>query len=234
MRTVSPPFRRAMVSLPPPLGGAQAADIVPATRRVEHGPVAKDEAEREESLRGDAVVVVPLPRSGDVAGRAVADAAEDRALERHRFSEPPLEGGAERDGRARDTEDLRGYVVIAAVKSPYPSIGVARFVFTSEEEAADHDVLEGVVCVADSHDLKVEVIEGARIAIARLPREPIGHGEVHSRILPADGAQSALVIQAVVQINAEPQAPEGGRIIAREHGREALAEDEAVQAGGRR
>ena len=136
--------------VPPRLGGAQAADIVPASRRVEHGLVVKDEAEREESLRGDAVVVVPFPRSGDVAGRAVADAAEDRALERHRLSEPPLEGGAERGGRARDTEDLRRYVVIAAVKSPYPSIGVARFVFLSEEEAADHDVLEGVVCVADS------------------------------------------------------------------------------------
>ena len=52
-----------MVSLPPPLGGTQAADIVPATRRVKHGPVAKDEAEREESLRGHAVVVVPFPLS---------------------------------------------------------------------------------------------------------------------------------------------------------------------------
>ncbi len=59
MRTVSPVSRRPMVSSPPRLGGAQAGDIVHATRRVEHGLVAKDEAEREESLRGEAVVVVP-------------------------------------------------------------------------------------------------------------------------------------------------------------------------------
>jgi hypothetical protein len=45
---------------------------------------------------------------------------------------------------------VRRYVVIAAVKSPYPSIGVARFVFLSEEEAADHDVLDRVICGAEA------------------------------------------------------------------------------------
>ena len=94
--------------------GARAADIVLTPRQIEHGRLAEDEAEREQSLRGVAVVVVAYTRCGvahgcDGAGCSETDAAEERTLERHRVREPPLGGGAEREGRARDTEGRRRY-----------------------------------------------------------------------------------------------------------------------------
>ena len=79
---------------------AHASLIIRASCKVEHGPVAKDETEREEPLRGDAVVVVALTHWGDITGRGIADAAEGRALERYRSREPPLKGSTERGGGA--------------------------------------------------------------------------------------------------------------------------------------
>src|SRR5579863_8910620 len=91
---------------------AHSADVVLAPRKVEHGHLAEDEAEREESLRGGAEVVVAYthdivthPLGG--AGGSEADAAEGRTLERYRAREPPLGGGAEGKGRARDAKGLR-------------------------------------------------------------------------------------------------------------------------------
>ena len=59
-----------MVSLPPGSSPTHAGHIIRASCQVEHGPVAKDEAEREEPLRGDAVVVVAFTHLGDITGRA--------------------------------------------------------------------------------------------------------------------------------------------------------------------
>ncbi|MGA2527354.1 MAG: hypothetical protein ABSF79_12190 [Smithellaceae bacterium] len=69
-------------------------------------------------------MVVAVTHLGDITGRGIADAAEGRALERYRSREPPLKGSAKRDGRAGDPEDMQRYVVIAAVETPYPAIGV--------------------------------------------------------------------------------------------------------------
>ena len=47
----------------PRLGGPYAADIVLMRCHVEHGPVAEDETEFEEPLRGGAVVIVAFTTS---------------------------------------------------------------------------------------------------------------------------------------------------------------------------
>ena len=62
------------------LGAASATYIIRTSCHVEHGPIAEDESECKEPLRVDTIVVVALTHSGGSAGRAVADAAEDRAL----------------------------------------------------------------------------------------------------------------------------------------------------------
>ena len=90
-------------------------------------------------------MVVAVTHLGDITGRGIADTGEGRALERYRSREPPLKGSAERNGRAGDPEDVRRYVVIAAIEAPDSAIGIAYLVFISEEEAADHDVSERVI-----------------------------------------------------------------------------------------
>ncbi len=77
-----------------------ASQIIRASCQVEHGFVAKDEAECEESLWGDAVVIVAVTHLGDITGCSVTDPPEDRALERYRWREPPLIGSTEREGGA--------------------------------------------------------------------------------------------------------------------------------------
>ncbi len=78
---------------------------------------------------------------------------------------------------------MRRYIVIAAIEAPYPAIGIAGLVVLSEEEAADHDVIKRVICVAEAGEFKMEVVERTRVAIAGLPGEPVGHGEVRGRLV---------------------------------------------------
>src|SRR3990172_10302608 len=124
------------------LGGTEAADIVLASRQVEHGLVAEDQTGREKPLRCPAVMVVAVLAGADGAACAVSDSAERRALECDRTREPPLAGGTEGKGRAGDAENLRRDVVEAPIKAPHPAIVVACLVFLSEEEATGHDVFE--------------------------------------------------------------------------------------------
>ena len=64
--------------LPPPwVITTHAGQIIPASCQVEHGSVAKDETEPEETLRGDAVVVVAFTNLSDITGRSVTDTPED-------------------------------------------------------------------------------------------------------------------------------------------------------------
>ena len=77
-----------------------ASQIIRTSCQVEHGFVAKDEVKCDESLWGDAIVVVAVTHLGDIAGCSVTDSPEDRALERYRWREPPLIGSAEREGGA--------------------------------------------------------------------------------------------------------------------------------------
>ena len=93
--------------------------------------------------------------------------AEGRALERRRSREPPLGGGTEREGSARNAKDLRRHVIIAPVKAPHPAIGVAHRVVRSDEKAAAHDTLENIGGGGD--ELKVEVVERTRVARGGLP-----------------------------------------------------------------
>src|SRR6185369_14140028 len=92
--------------------GATAArtdrgDVVLPSRRLQHRAVAEDDAQADQRLRHDAIVIVALRLIGDGPGRAEADAGERGGLERDRAREPPLADAAERDGRVGDPEDLR-------------------------------------------------------------------------------------------------------------------------------
>src|SRR5512143_1234863 len=108
------------------LGGTESADEVLASRHVEHGLVAEDQAGRKKPLRRPAVMVVAFLDGVDDTPRAISDSTECRSLERNRTCEPPLAGGAEGKGRAGDAEDLRRDVVEAAVQAPHSAIVVAR------------------------------------------------------------------------------------------------------------
>ena len=80
----------------------------------------------------------------------------------------------------------------------------------------------------------MEVVEGALVAIAGFPGEPVGHGEVSRGLGPIHGFSDALVRLVLGQARAESQAREDGRVVAHPHGLEPVAEGETVDAGGRR
>ena len=126
-------------------------------------------------------MIVAFTRAVDRASRAVADAAEGRALEGHCARKPPLAGGTEVEGRVRNAEDLRRDVVVGPVEAPHPAIGVACFVRRSDKEAPGDDVLEGVG--GGGGELEIEVIERACVAIAGLPGQPVGQLEVCVRLI---------------------------------------------------
>ena len=93
-------FRSAM------LGGGHAAHVVVTQRQIEGRPVAGYEAVGDKHLRRQPVVVVARAGSVYRAGGAVADAREQRALERARSGQSLLQRRAERERRAY-TKDLR-------------------------------------------------------------------------------------------------------------------------------
>ncbi|MGA2527355.1 MAG: hypothetical protein ABSF79_12195 [Smithellaceae bacterium] len=109
---------------------------------------------------------------------------------------------------------------------------MACLVFLSEEKAADHDVSERVIRGADAGKFKIEVVERTRIAIAGLPGEPIGHGEVRAHLVLFDGARAALVAHVRILTYAEPQAPESGRIMSRKHGFELASKGKKADPRG--
>src|SRR5664280_770122 len=78
----------------------------------------------------------------------------------------------------------------------------------------------------------MEVVKRTRITIARLPGEPIGHGEVEGRLVLFDGFRTALVAHVRILTYAEPQAPEGGRIMAGEYGLEPISKGKTVDPRG--
>src|SRR5450759_4456277 len=78
----------------------------------------------------------------------------------------------------------------------------------------------------------MEVVKRTRIAIAGLPGEPIGHGEVRGRLVLFDGFRTALVAHVRILTYAELQAPEGGRIMARKHGLEPVSKGKTVDPRG--
>src|SRR5512141_847832 len=155
------------------LGGTESADVVFASRHIEHGLVAEDQAGRKKPLRRPAIVVVAFLDGVDDAPCAVSDSAERRALECNRTCEPPLAGGSNGKGCAGDAEDLRRDVVEAPVEPPHSAKVVAGLVFLSEEEATGHEVFEGVPA-GDDGELEVEVVERPIIGVTVFPGEPIG------------------------------------------------------------
>src|SRR5205823_3895912 len=122
-------------------------------------------------------------------------------------------------------------VIVAAVQAPYPSIRVARRVVCPEEKAAGRDGLKGVG--AGGLELEIEVVEGTLVAITGLPREPVGDGEICGPFVLSNAAREARRVRQRVQARAEFEPREDGRGSAREHVVKPVAEDEAVEAGGR-
>ena len=210
------------------LGGSQAADVVLLRRHIKHGHVAEDETEFKEPLRGGAIVIVAFSRAVGGARRAVADAAEGRALERHRMRKPPLGGRTEVEGRARNAEDLRRNVVVGPEEAPHPAIRVACSIRRADKKAPDDDVLEGVG--GGCSELKIEVIEWAAVAIAGLPGQPIGQLEICDRLILFE-VRGGWAGQVRIQGRAELKSRGDSRSMAREHGVEPVAEHEAVEAG---
>src|SRR5262249_654656 len=90
------------------------------SRPVKRVLVSQYEPQSKKRLRRDAVVVVPVggidPAHG-TDGR-VSHAQHGRPLECDRIGEPFLAGRPERERRGRDAEELRGDIVVAAVKTP--------------------------------------------------------------------------------------------------------------------
>ena len=79
---------------------ARAGDIVATRIQLEGGSVAKEEAKGEESLRGNAVVVVPITLcGGGRPGGTETDTSKDRTLQRNTGAHPVLTGRAKREGR---------------------------------------------------------------------------------------------------------------------------------------
>src|SRR6266852_1225615 len=217
--------------------GAQADDPVLAALRLEHRPLAEDEAEAEERLRNHPVSVVTFRAVTDGAGGAEANAEEGRALEGDRGRQPPLADGAERDIRGRDAEDPRRQVLVAAEEPPHPPEIVAQLVFRTGEETANREVLDGVdraACVGHRRELEEEEVERALVLIPGLPGKPIDHVVVEASLLLVNSGREARGGRFRGEGEAEPQANEDFRIAARENGLEPVAEDETVEGGGRR
>src|SRR5882672_4034219 len=66
-----------------PATRARAGHIELASRRLEHRPIAVDETQPGEDLRGYPIVIVAFGAVGDRAGGAESDTAEGRALQCH-------------------------------------------------------------------------------------------------------------------------------------------------------
>ena len=91
---------------------------------------------------------------------------------------------------------------------------------------------KGLAALPRRGEFKMEVVERTRVPIAGLPGEPVGQDEVPGRLGLGIGAGDALVGQVRIQTCAEPQAPEDGRIMARKHGLEPVAEGKAIETHG--
>ena len=216
---------------------ADADDPVLPPLRLEHRQVAHDEAQAEERLRDHAIAVVALGPVADGAGRAEPEADEGRALQRQRARQPPLGDGAERQVRRRHAEDLRRQVLVAAEEPPEPAVVVAQLVAVADEQAADRDVLDGVggrARVGHRGELEEEEVERARVLVAGLAGQPVGHVEVQASVLLPDDGRQVRVGHARGESGAQPQADIDGGIAARKDRLEPLAEDEAVEAEARR
>ena len=220
--------------------GARPTDVIITRREIEHGPVAEDEAEGEQPLGRRTIVVVAQavgPRNG--AGGAEADAGQGRSLHGHVAREPPLFGRPERDGGRGDAKNRRSNVIVTAVEPPDAPVVVPDLVVRPVKEAAHHDILDKVAPVRTGlgGEFEREVIKGSVVGITRLARESVGEGKVQDCLfLFPVGVGGPFVEQEVVRLDeiradAPAQAHEGRRVMAREHGLEAVAKHEAVEAG---
>ena len=72
------------VVVPGSIAGTDVADEVLARGRIERSSVAKNQAQRNQPLRGKAVVIVVLRRGVDGSDRCVAGTRKDAALKRDR------------------------------------------------------------------------------------------------------------------------------------------------------
>ncbi len=122
-------------------------------------------------------------------------------------------------------------------KTPHtPAEVVAQGVAASAEEPANRHVLDGVGDVArvgDRGELEVEVVERALVLVAGLAGKPVGDRVVRGALL-ALHVLADVVVHVVGERGPESRADEDLRVAAREDRVEPVAEDEPVEAGGRR
>jgi hypothetical protein len=135
-----------------------------------------------------------------------------------------------REGRTRDPEDLRRNIVVGSVEAPDPAIRVAHGIRGSDKKTTSDDVLEGVG--GGSGEFEVKIIKRPCIAVTRLPGHPIGNSEICDRLILFE-VRGGWADQMRVHTRAKLKPRGDGRSVARKHGVEPVAEDEAVEAGGR-
>jgi len=87
------------------------------------------------------------------------------------------------------------------------------------------------VLAGDGGEFEVEVVERAVVGVAVFPGKPVGEGVVCGHLLLVDvvGCDAGHLIG---KARAEPQAREGGRVVAREHPFEPVAERERLKPVG--
>jgi hypothetical protein len=125
---------------------ARAGDIVATPDHFECGPAAKEQTKGEEPLRGNAVVIVPVTLCGrGRPGSTEADPPQDRTLQRNTRGQPVLTGRPQRNGRGRDAEGGWRQVVVASVEAPDTSVVIAVMIIRAVEQAAQQDIVNGVL-----------------------------------------------------------------------------------------
>src|SRR5438552_435402 len=216
---------------------ADADDPILPPARLEHREVADDEAQAEQRFGNDTVSEVALRVASRGAGRTEADAEQRRALQRHRPRQPPLANRPEREVGRRDVEDLWREVFVAAEQSPHAAIVVADGVLVADEQTADREVFDRVGSgprVRHGGELEQKEVEWALVGVPGLARQPVRHVEVQAAVLLLHVGRQMRVGHARGERDAGAEADVHGRVVARKHRLEAIAEDEAIEAQTRR
>src|SRR5204862_3750609 len=117
-------------------GAGDSADEEVARGDVERGRVAEDEAQREQALRREPIVIIGILAGVEGTDAGIARAGEDRALGDDRIGKPQLARGAERERGARHAKNLRRDVIVAAVETPDAPEVLAPRVVRADKQAA--------------------------------------------------------------------------------------------------
>src|SRR5262249_32254209 len=120
---------------------------------------------------------------------------------------------------------------------PQTSIIFAQLVLRAGQEATDRDVLEDVrrrLRVRYRGELEEEEVERSPVLVAGLPRQPVRHVVLDVPFLALRLAAEPAGLDVRRQRRAEAKSEGDRRIAAREHGLEAIAEEQAIEAEGRR